>query len=269
MPQLPDPRGDPGSVALLGGRCCLDKGIGASRFAAAASSPEATGWLDRLERLTEDDAAPNRMRNRPSKNRSKRNAHWSQDVAKRLSNLSEKQLSLVTSWGFLDEYIVDEVRISSRIDGKNQGRRRQEALVAKLLRNHPGLDLQELEEAIDNAMGGYGPTVTTPEVEAVALSWRQGLLDGNKEIEGLVFALAARRDGNVQALRALLAIAQKELRGSEGSMESSDSGSSEDLMRPMKKTKRLKSKHGKVLLRDLRALVEMRDAEAAGAAGEE
>lgn len=45
----------------------------------------------------------------------------------------------------LDEYIIEEVKISSRIPGKNQGRRRQEGLIAKMLRNYPGLDLEELE----------------------------------------------------------------------------------------------------------------------------
>ena len=70
-------------------------------------------------------------------------AHWSQDIAHQLSEMSEKQLSHVAP--MLDEYILAEVRISAKIHGRNQGRRRQEGLIAKMLRNLPGLDLDNLQ----------------------------------------------------------------------------------------------------------------------------
>ena len=43
------------------------------------------------------------------------------------------------------DYIIYEVRISAKINGRNQGRRRQEGLIAKMLRNLPGLELEQLQ----------------------------------------------------------------------------------------------------------------------------
>ena len=72
-----------------------------------------------------------------------RTAHESQDIAHQLSEMSDKQLSHVAP--LLDDYIIYEVRISAKINGRNQGRRRQEGLIAKMLRNLPGLELEQLE----------------------------------------------------------------------------------------------------------------------------
>jgi hypothetical protein len=67
----------------------------------------------------------------------------SHELAAKLSQLTENQLALLEP--LLDDDIVEAVQISSRIDGKNQGRRRQEQLIGKMLREYPGPGLGELE----------------------------------------------------------------------------------------------------------------------------
>lgn len=55
-----------------------------------------------------------------------------QDIARQLSRLTDKQLARLTP--LVGEEVVDAVALAARLDRRNQGRGRQESLVARLLR---------------------------------------------------------------------------------------------------------------------------------------
>lgn len=67
-----------------------------------------------------------------------------QDIARQLSRLTEKQLVRLTP--LLGEEVTDAVALAARISHRNQGRGRQEGLVARLLRSSAddGLGMDQL-----------------------------------------------------------------------------------------------------------------------------
>ncbi|KAK9824610.1 hypothetical protein WJX72_011698 [[Myrmecia] bisecta] len=138
---------------------------------------------------------------RPSKNAGKREAKRMLDASRDLCQLSPKQLGVVAP--LLSEDLVEAIAIARTINGRNQGRRRQEGLVGKLLRDFDDATQVQIQEAIQQAQRGQGPAGSS-DVERLALSWREGLIVGDKEVELEVFGLSSRLPVDHQQIRQLV-----------------------------------------------------------------
>ncbi|PRW18310.1 hypothetical protein C2E21_9330 [Chlorella sorokiniana] len=145
-----------------------------------------------------------------------------QDIARQLSRLTDKQLARLTP--LVGEEVVDAVALAARIDRRNQGRQRQESLVARLLRESVEDDAL-LQAAIDSVRTGQG-VIANPGVERQLELWMAALLSGDAEATTQVFSLVQASGGDLQQVRQLLRQAQQVEAAPAAAGEQEDSSSS-------------------------------------------
>mmetsp|Transcript_27663 Transcript_27663/g.69507 ORF Transcript_27663/g.69507 Transcript_27663/m.69507 type:complete len:291 (-) Transcript_27663:310-1182(-) len=265
-PRLPVPKHGENTLPMQSGRVrvvifprgCASRGVGAVVAASETNDATQPSWFDRLDSIASgEDTAPNRMRNRPSKSRAKRKAHQSHDMAAKLSELTENQLALLEP--MLDDDIIQAVKISARIDGKNQGRRRQEQLIGKLLREYPGPGLDELETSINAALSGASVSPGDAELEDTALAWREALVEGDKDVEASLCELAVKMCLDTQQFRTCITSARKEAAEAARRLDEAKAHSANAPVKPAHKIK-VTTKSRKALLKTLRELAAFQQA---------
>ncbi|KAF6261016.1 hypothetical protein COO60DRAFT_818594 [Scenedesmus sp. NREL 46B-D3] len=119
-----------------------------------------------------------------------------------LCAFSGKQLQAVSH--LLSNDHIKQIKIAMDIPPTNQGRRRQEGLVAKLLRSElDGAALDKLGAAVGMAQRNNLP-YTDAVVEQQLQLWMEGLLDSDQEVVEEVYGLLQERNLDWQQLRTWL-----------------------------------------------------------------
>ncbi|KAJ9512385.1 hypothetical protein QJQ45_013000 [Haematococcus lacustris] len=107
-----------------------------------------------------------------------------------MCHMPEKHLQALAP--LCGEEVLGAVRIAARLPRNNQGRRRQENLVAKMLRS--GLDGPALTKLMDFVQESRATknTYLDQGLQHLIDSWRQGLMQGDQAVLQEVLALSAR-----------------------------------------------------------------------------
>ncbi|KAL4432801.1 hypothetical protein ABPG77_008127 [Micractinium sp. CCAP 211/92] len=191
------------------------------RFLARSGSPSLlqTPRSSRHERLvtagvqafhssSRQPAAGRRGGVRPSKTAAKEEAKHFQQIARQLSRLTEKQLARLEP--LVGEEVVAATALAARISHRNQGRQRQESLVARLLRESliEEVEVEQLRAAIESVQTGQG-VIGNPAAQQQLELWMHALLAGQADAATQVFGLAQARGADLQQLRQLLRQAQQ------------------------------------------------------------
>lgn len=130
-----------------------------------------------------------------------------QDLARQLTRLTEKQL--VRLQPLVGEQVVDAVGLAARISNRNQGRQRQESLVAKLLRESViATEVTQLQAAVESVRTGQG-IIANPAAEQQVQLWLQALLADDVAAATQAFGLAQSSGADLQQIRQLLRQAQQ------------------------------------------------------------
>ncbi|KAL4853423.1 hypothetical protein ACK3TF_005562 [Chlorella vulgaris] len=148
---------------------------------------------------------PPHWNGRPSKSAAKLDAKQFQDISRKLARLSDKQLARLEP--LVGEEVVEAVALAASISHRNQGRQRQEGLVAKMLRESE-TDAAELQAAIESVKWGQG-IIANPAAEQRVQLWMEALLAGDAAAVTQVFAVAQSNGKDLQQMRQLLRQAQQ------------------------------------------------------------
>mmetsp|Transcript_9373 Transcript_9373/g.23832 ORF Transcript_9373/g.23832 Transcript_9373/m.23832 type:complete len:286 (+) Transcript_9373:30-887(+) len=125
---------------------------------------------------------------RRNRKQEKRDSQGLLRVVKGLTDMSPKQLQGVSH--LLEEDMIDAIAIAARIPRSNQGRKRQEGLVEKLLRNHlDQRELDKLEEAVKLSEGNS--TYQDPDLVLLVEGWCEGIAAGDEDVIQEVLATQA------------------------------------------------------------------------------
>ncbi|KAL4458110.1 hypothetical protein ABPG75_012975 [Micractinium tetrahymenae] len=145
---------------------------------------------------------------RPSKTAAKEEAKHFQEIARQMSRLTEKQLARLEP--LIGEEVVAATALANRISHRNQGRQRQESLVARLLRESliEEAGVAQLRAAIESVQTGQG-VIANPAAQQQLELWMHALLAGQADAAAHVFGLAQAQGGDLQQLRQLLRQAQQ------------------------------------------------------------
>uniref|UniRef100_A0A383VF57 Uncharacterized protein n=1 Tax=Tetradesmus obliquus TaxID=3088 RepID=A0A383VF57_TETOB len=142
------------------------------------------------------------MQGRRNRSIEKRQEQELRVLVRGLCGFSGKQLQAVSH--LLSSDHIKQIKIAMDIPPTNQGRRRQEGLVAKLLR-------AELDEAaLDKLIAAVGAAqrnnlpFTDTDVEQQLQLWMEGLLDGDQEVVDEVYGLLQAKGQDWQQLRILV-----------------------------------------------------------------
>ncbi|GAB4820449.1 hypothetical protein N2152v2_007495 [Parachlorella kessleri] len=152
---------------------------------------------------TSEPPLPVVKKQRPNKTAAKREAQQVQQIATALCKLSDRQLERLSP--LLGSRALDAIAEARGIPNRSKAKGRQEAFVAKLLRD----DLEEegqqkmLEEAVASVSIGQG-VVVNPEVEHLAQLWMEGLLAQDKDVMTVVYGLPSDGLVDSQQLRQLV-----------------------------------------------------------------
>ncbi|KAF5837378.1 hypothetical protein DUNSADRAFT_4482 [Dunaliella salina] len=125
---------------------------------------------------------------RRNRKQEKRESQGLLRVVKGLTDMSPKQLQGVSH--LLGVCVCDAITIAARIPRTNQGRKRQEGLVEKLLRNHlDKRELDKLEEAVRLSEGNS--IYQDPDLVVLVEGWCEGIAAGNQDVIQEVLAAQA------------------------------------------------------------------------------
>eukprot|EP00197_Chlamydomonas_leiostraca_P003540 CAMPEP_0202875712 /NCGR_PEP_ID=MMETSP1391-20130828/27799_1 /ASSEMBLY_ACC=CAM_ASM_000867 /TAXON_ID=1034604 /ORGANISM="Chlamydomonas leiostraca, Strain SAG 11-49" /LENGTH=209 /DNA_ID=CAMNT_0049557439 /DNA_START=22 /DNA_END=647 /DNA_ORIENTATION=- len=119
-----------------------------------------------------------------------------------LAHMTEKQLKALSP--LVGEQVLDAVRIAAKLPRSNQGRKRQEGLVAKLLRDRLDDDAMAQLFAAVEAAKTSSASYQDPRIATQAATWKEGLLAGEQGVMEEVLAVitrvaAAARSGDAAA----------------------------------------------------------------------
>ncbi|GIL57157.1 hypothetical protein Vafri_12463 [Volvox africanus] len=149
---------------------------------------------------------PGQRRNR---GQLKKEAREIMDVVRGLTSMTAKQLGAVSH--LLPPGTRDAVDIAARLPRSNQGRKRQEGLIAKMLRVQlTEQQMEKLEAAVTVAtehQGIYGDSDVSRLVEI----WREGLLEGDQVVSAEVYGYPTAWGPDHQQLRTIVRQCQQAL----------------------------------------------------------
>lgn len=139
----------------------------------------------------------------------KREARDTLDVVRGLAGMTAKQINAVAH--LLPPGGLEAVAIAAKLPRSNQGRKRQEALVAKMLRGQlTETQLAKLQSAVEIAVEYDGIYMDT-DVDSLVAAWKEGLLAGDEEVAAEVFGYPASWAPDHQQLRATVRQCQQAL----------------------------------------------------------
>ncbi|GLI67652.1 hypothetical protein VaNZ11_011901 [Volvox africanus] len=149
---------------------------------------------------------PGQRRNR---GQLKKEAREIMDVVRGLTSMTAKQLVAVSH--LLPPGTRDAIDIAANLPRSNQGRKRQEGLIAKMLRVQlTEQQMDKLEAAVTVAtehQGIYGDSDVSRLVEV----WREGLLEGDQSVLAEVYGYPAAWGPDHQQLRTVIRQCQQAL----------------------------------------------------------
>ncbi|GIL86622.1 hypothetical protein Vretimale_11497 [Volvox reticuliferus] len=149
---------------------------------------------------------PGQRRNR---GQLKKEAREIMDVVRGLTSMTAKQLGAVSH--LLPPGTVDAVGIAARLPRSNQGRKRQEGLIAKMLRGQlTEQQMDKLEAAVVVATEHQG-IYDDGDVSGLVEVWREGLLEGDQAVVAEVYGYPATWGPDHQQLRAVVRQCQQAL----------------------------------------------------------
>ncbi|EFJ46469.1 hypothetical protein VOLCADRAFT_105461 [Volvox carteri f. nagariensis] len=139
----------------------------------------------------------------------KKEAREIMDVVRGLTSMSPKQLAAVSH--MLPPGAVEAVGVAARLPRSNQGRKRQEGLVAKMLRGQLTEQLMDkLQAAVTVATERQGIYDDT-DVSGLVDVWQEGLLGDDEAVVEEVYGYPAAWAPDYQQLRALVRQCQQAL----------------------------------------------------------
>ncbi|KAG2492268.1 hypothetical protein HYH03_009508 [Edaphochlamys debaryana] len=146
-----------------------------------------------------EERIPGQRRNRSTQ---KKEARSVLDVVRGLTSMSAKQLGAVSH--LLPPGGMEAVGIAAKLPRSNQGRKRQEALVAKMLRGQlTDPQIEKLQEAVSIATQSRG-IFEDGDVSGLVESWREGLLGEDQEVIAEVYGYPVAWAPDHQQLRSLV-----------------------------------------------------------------
>ena len=89
----------------------------------------------------------------------------------------------------LREEVYAAISITSNI-----ARKRAEGRVTKTLRQLSDEEVLPIQTAVENIQSGIGLITVPPEVESTAHMWRSALLNGDKDVQSMVFGVLQERE---------------------------------------------------------------------------
>lgn len=160
------------------------------------------------------DAAEERIPGaRRNRGQLKRESRKVLDVVRGLTIMTNKQLAAVSH--LLPPGTIEAVGLAARLPRSNQGRKRQENLVAKMLRGQlTDEQLEKLEEAVELATERSG-VFEDGDVSGLVAAWQEGLLADDKDVMTEVYDRVRQAGLDQQQLRELVRQCQQALREEE------------------------------------------------------
>ncbi|KAG2423101.1 hypothetical protein HXX76_002326 [Chlamydomonas incerta] len=153
---------------------------------------------------SKEERVPGQRRNRGMQKKQERNL---MSIVVGLANMSPKQLKAVSH--LLPPGAVEAVGIAARLPRSNQGRKRQEQLVAKMMRGQVGEGaLTKLEAAVALAEDNAG-VWDDGDVSGRVLAWREGLLAGDEAVAAEVYGYPRAWAPDHQQLRSAVRACQQ------------------------------------------------------------
>ncbi|GLC52919.1 hypothetical protein PLESTB_000688100 [Pleodorina starrii] len=139
----------------------------------------------------------------------KKEAREIMDVVRGLTSMTPKQLAAVSH--LLPPGTVEAVGIAAKLPRSNQGRKRQEGLVAKMLRGQlTEQQMEKLEDAVKVATEHQG-IFDDGDVSGLVEVWREGLLQGEEAVVAEVYGYPLAWAPDHQQLRLLVRQCQQAL----------------------------------------------------------
>ncbi|KAG2423680.1 hypothetical protein HYH02_015295 [Chlamydomonas schloesseri] len=155
---------------------------------------------------SKEERVPGQRRNRGFQKKQERNL---MSTVVGLANMSPKQLAAVAH--LLPPGTVEAIGIAARLPRANQGRKRQEQLVAKMMRGQVGEGARaKLEAAVALAEDNAG-VWDDGDVSGRVLAWREGLLAGDEAVVAEVYGYPRSWGPDHQQLRAAVRACQQAL----------------------------------------------------------
>lgn len=154
---------------------------------------------------------------RPNRSAIKRLIDEYKGLTKELCSLPKTSVAKIQMPDDLRDEVYAAIKISSNI-----AKKRAEGKVAKSLRQMPDDEVLPIQMAVENLQNGIGLITVKPEVESTAHMWRSALLDGDKEIQSVVFGVLQQRSDwtfTRQELGQLATTARKEKEDAEAERE--------------------------------------------------
>ena len=154
---------------------------------------------------------------RPNRSAIKRLIDEYKGLTKELCSLPKTSVAKIQMPDDLRDEVCAAIKISSNI-----AKKRAEGKVAKSLRQMPDDEVLPIQMAVENLQNGIGLITVKPEVESTAHMWRSALLDGDKEIQSVVFGVLQQRSDwtfTRQELGQLATTARKEKEDAEAERE--------------------------------------------------
>eukprot|EP00195_Chlamydomonas_chlamydogama_P006691 CAMPEP_0202906344 /NCGR_PEP_ID=MMETSP1392-20130828/38461_1 /ASSEMBLY_ACC=CAM_ASM_000868 /TAXON_ID=225041 /ORGANISM="Chlamydomonas chlamydogama, Strain SAG 11-48b" /LENGTH=226 /DNA_ID=CAMNT_0049594811 /DNA_START=338 /DNA_END=1018 /DNA_ORIENTATION=+ len=146
-------------------------------------------------------------------------------VVRGLTSMTDRQLKALSH--LLEVDILEAVQVAARLARNNQGRKRQEALIAALLRTRVSEGvLDKLEEAVRVAESSSNP-YEDADVSGRMDVWREGLLENDQEIMEEVLRRGQAAGIEAQQLRQLVRQYQQATRELEQALQAAGSSSGE------------------------------------------
>lgn len=126
---------------------------------------------------------------RPNRSALKRLMTEYRNLTKELCSLPKSSIAKIQ----MPDDIRDEVYATIKITS-NIARKRAEGRVTKLIRGLADEEALPIQTAVENLKNGVGLLTVDPEVEGLAMEWREALMRGDKDVQSEVFGHMQARD---------------------------------------------------------------------------
>ena len=126
---------------------------------------------------------------RPNRSAIKRLIDEYKSLTKELCALPKTSVAKIQMPDELREEVYAAISITSNI-----ARKRAEGRVTKTLRQLSDEEVLPIQTAVENIQNGIGLITVTPEVESTAHMWRSALLNGDKNVQSMVFGVLQERE---------------------------------------------------------------------------
>jgi ribosomal 50S subunit-associated protein YjgA (DUF615 family) len=186
----------PGTAAAAGASCEMRARRG-HLVIAAAKLPPKKQYSTRRMRASDEFVAEEEDEDydeyvhhgRPNRSALKRLMTEYRNLTKELCSLPKSSIAKIE----MPDDIRDEVYATIKITS-NIARKRAEGRVTKLIRGLADEEALPIQTAVENLKNGVGLLTVDPEVEALAMGWREALMGGDNDVQSEVFGHMQARD---------------------------------------------------------------------------